>query len=406
MAAPCHRARDPRRQPPLPRRGGRTTTTPSGAIDYGEVGAAQVLGKLDEAARPPPRAVRALARDRRGHRLLLAQPAAGRRGRHGDLHRHLARGCSTALPGQRRAHRRRGADRRLRRRGPAVRRRTPSTSCSAMRCFTTYPLSIARSPSFAAAAPRRREVPVRRRAFADPGDRIAALPQARRASPRAAVAQAHARPPGRGLRRARRPRRVARRSRRSRRRVYARVVRRRARLPRPPRSAPGARDAGFEDVRVPRRGTARQLVRLDEPDVGGDRPAPRTSPGCGASMRFAATSRCSASTSPCSRAPPAAAGLLQPDDRGAQAVSVDVARARAETPGCANVIHLNNAGAALMPQPALDALLGHLRREGESAATRRARRQRSAWRRSTTPWRRCSTRTGRDRADGQRHPRL
>ena len=50
-------------------------------IDYGEVGAAQVLGKLLEAARPAPRPVRALARDRRRYRLLLAQPAQGRRRR-------------------------------------------------------------------------------------------------------------------------------------------------------------------------------------------------------------------------------------------------------------------------------------------------------------------------------------
>jgi selenocysteine lyase/cysteine desulfurase len=41
----------------------------------------------------------------------------------------------------------------------------------------------------------------------------------------------------------------------------------------------------------------------------------------------------------------------------------DVERARAETPGCAHVLHLNNAGAALMPQPVLDAQVEHLRRE-------------------------------------------
>src|SRR2546429_277121 len=44
---------------------------------------------------------------------------------------------------------------------------------------------------------------------------------------------------------------------------------------------------------------------------------------------------------------------------------IDLGRARRETPGCARVIHFNNAGAALMPQPALDAMLGHIRLEAE-----------------------------------------
>jgi len=36
---------------------------------------------------------------------------------------------------------------------------------------------------------------------------------------------------------------------------------------------------------------------------------------------------------------------------------------RADTPGCANVIHLNNAGSALMPQPVIRAIVDHLHRE-------------------------------------------
>ena len=42
---------------------------------------------------------------------------------------------------------------------------------------------------------------------------------------------------------------------------------------------------------------------------------------------------------------------------------LDIPALRADTPGVANVVHLNNAGAALMPRPVLDAQLDHLRRE-------------------------------------------
>jgi selenocysteine lyase/cysteine desulfurase len=44
---------------------------------------------------------------------------------------------------------------------------------------------------------------------------------------------------------------------------------------------------------------------------------------------------------------------------------LDVAKARALTPGCERVLHLNHAGASLLPQPVLDAVVDHLRLESE-----------------------------------------
>src|ERR687884_603748 len=46
-------------------------------------------------------------------------------------------------------------------------------------------------------------------------------------------------------------------------------------------------------------------------------------------------------------------------------MAIDLARARADTPGVANVLHLNNAGAALPPRVVSEAIIGHLRREAE-----------------------------------------
>lgn len=45
--------------------------------------------------------------------------------------------------------------------------------------------------------------------------------------------------------------------------------------------------------------------------------------------------------------------------------SPDLARWRSDTPGCTALAHLNNAGAALVPRPVRDAILGHLALEEE-----------------------------------------
>jgi cysteine desulfurase/selenocysteine lyase len=44
---------------------------------------------------------------------------------------------------------------------------------------------------------------------------------------------------------------------------------------------------------------------------------------------------------------------------------LDLERLRADTPGTATVVHLNNAGASMSPTPVVDAVVSHLRREAE-----------------------------------------
>lgn len=45
--------------------------------------------------------------------------------------------------------------------------------------------------------------------------------------------------------------------------------------------------------------------------------------------------------------------------------SREIASLRADTPGCVNVMHFNHAGSSLMPQPVIDATIGHQQLEAE-----------------------------------------
>jgi selenocysteine lyase/cysteine desulfurase len=55
--------------------------------------------------------------------------------------------------------------------------------------------------------------------------------------------------------------------------------------------------------------------------------------------------------------------------------ALDVDRARALTPGCDHVLHLNHAGASLAPQPVLDAVIEHLRLEADIGSYEAALRE-------------------------------
>jgi selenocysteine lyase/cysteine desulfurase len=60
------------------------------------------------------------------------------------------------------------------------------------------------------------------------------------------------------------------------------------------------------------------------------------------------------------------------DDGARFLTEIDVERARAETPGCSSVLHFDNAGAALMPEPVLRAMIDHIQLEAREGGYRAA----------------------------------
>ena len=246
--------RDPRRQPPLPRRGGGGLRRQVGDLvrrDRPPAGARQG----HEAARRAARAVRALARDRRRDRLLHAQSDAGRRDRGGDLHGHLAGDAGDAR-GERGPARPRGRDRGLRRRRAPVRGRELRPRARPRRAAPPARprAGVRRVPARAGA---RRDAVLRRRALA------ARRPDRRRAQARGGAAGADLAAGDAGAtgsddarHRCRRPR--------------PRGAGRRARV-RAGRPLPARRAGRLRGRPRARRGAARELVRLVQPLARGER---------------------------------------------------------------------------------------------------------------------------------------
>ena len=56
---------------------------------------------------------------------------------------------------------------------------------------------------------------------------------------------------------------------------------------------------------------------------------------------------------------------------------MDWEKARRETPGCKNVLHFNNAGAALMPEIVINAMTDHIKLESEIGGYEAAEKKRT-----------------------------
>ena len=133
---------DQGREHPLPRRGRRRVRRQVGdRLRRDRPGSRCARSWPRRSAREPGAAFARRARDRRRHRLLLAQPAAARAGRARDRDRHLARDAGDALVRAPPSSGSRSTTVLHRGRGAAVRRRRASTSSSATPCSTTSPTS-------------------------------------------------------------------------------------------------------------------------------------------------------------------------------------------------------------------------------------------------------------------------